>query len=998
MSNIIPMVSSSPPPMDEGGGFEWDDDDDDFGTFTSASDNSFAQSAETPSNEDTRSHDHFNSGPHKNDMGGFADFGSFSSKEMPDSVNKTVPNDHRPESISISQKTSEHKETNFVNAESNNNHTVNGPLVDSGVYSSNVSPIQYTEHSGSQNNLESTVNGSIAAKTESLHESSCNLDNSENTADETERSCAETNTDTGSSVPCKEGSSATQENVNVIVNSDSNGEHELQGDSVKCIPPKVIPDDDHMHISGSAVTEEEMREGEKDISANVVISNCDDSCSQDSDTKSFNDVNSHSVSNVVHQESGHGLGRNISQTDLTADSCNAGVRNEGEFEAENSSHFGDTNFANQVENNVEDTKSSVNRTECKCENDSGVIADGSNLVDQESNIQEDLKCSAVNSEEQKDSVKEESVSSIEISTPVKSVESETKSDKSENLNISNQFSQEEIKFVHGQDENDKNTENAAHSFDHDSENASVEDGINNNESAVEVTSNVASDIVAVLESENHDENRTYQKENDNMCILEDNSKPEDNVKQLDNVEEDMEPSEAHLKGDNMPVSDNCNESLDDNDGFSDFSESVNKRVKDGSNSESTENSNDGFGDFSTTPVHTEEEFNSSSDKKQDVNSSFNDGDDEDDFGDFNASFDVKPDSSISAVADDKDDFGDFNASFTEKEDDKELPSGDGFGDFSATFDSVPTASEQTSDWAAFSEPQTVIKDDIDDADDWAGFEDEESSAPPQFETVTSTSKMEEIEKASPDLGNMTKHEKLLYAVTRCFPAFVSDLEVCDLNLAELNDLQMDSYSRVWGEVKGQQTTEALSYQWTKSLWNTQLFTTLHIDTKNILIGHKKAPVPVFAAGLTLLEPTKGQALLKPDVLVDTSKSDPSLTSHSQESIPAAQFDWSSSGLTNPLEANNKTLNLDFLIQDQATKSNALESEFLSTNESPVHKPAIQPLENILANLKTSSTFKPTNQNEDISKEATKVLLSLPDLVFMKSKVLMFPVKMGGSEN
>ena len=48
-----------------------------------------------------------------------------------------------------------------------------------------------------------------------------------------------------------------------------------------------------------------------------------------------------------------------------------------------------------------------------------------------------------------------------------------------------------------------------------------------------------------------------------------------------------------------------------------------------------------------------------------------------------------------------------------------------------------------------------------------------------------------------------------------------------------------------------------------------------------LIGHKKAPVPVYAAGLTLLEPTKGQASLKPDVLVDTSNS--SLNSNSQVS-------------------------------------------------------------------------------------------------------------------
>lgn len=74
---------------------------------------------------------------------------------------------------------------------------------------------------------------------------------------------------------------------------------------------------------------------------------------------------------------------------------------------------------------------------------------------------------------------------------------------------------------------------------------------------------------------------------------------------------------------------------------------------------------------------------------------------------------------------------------------------------------------------------------------------------------------------------------------------------------------------------------------------------------------------------------------------------------------------------------------------------ALESEFIGTNDSPVHKPTIQPLENILANLKPTSTFKLTNQNEDYSKEASKVVQSLPDLSFMTSKVLMFPVKIDG---
>ena len=73
---------------------------------------------------------------------------------------------------------------------------------------------------------------------------------------------------------------------------------------------------------------------------------------------------------------------------------------------------------------------------------------------------------------------------------------------------------------------------------------------------------------------------------------------------------------------------------------------------------------------------------------------------------------------------------------------------------------------------------------------------------------------------------------------------------------------------------------------------------------------------------------------------------------------------------------------------------ALESEFLVPDDASSHKPAtIQPLENILANLKSSSTFKPTNQKEDLGQEASRIIQSLPNLSFMKTKVLMFPLKL-----
>lgn len=53
-----------------------------------------------------------------------------------------------------------------------------------------------------------------------------------------------------------------------------------------------------------------------------------------------------------------------------------------------------------------------------------------------------------------------------------------------------------------------------------------------------------------------------------------------------------------------------------------------------------------------------------------------------------------------------------------------------------------------------------------------------------------------------------------------------------------------------------------------------------------------------------------------------------------------------------------------------------------------HKPAMQPLQNILANLKATKKTR----LEDLSNEAGRVISHLPNLSFMKSKVLMFPLK------
>ena len=55
------------------------------------------------------------------------------------------------------------------------------------------------------------------------------------------------------------------------------------------------------------------------------------------------------------------------------------------------------------------------------------------------------------------------------------------------------------------------------------------------------------------------------------------------------------------------------------------------------------------------------------------------------------------------------------------------------------------------------------------------------------------------------------------------------------------------------------------------------------------------------------------------------------------------------------------------------------------------KPNLQPLENILANMKVT-TVKKSRSSDKLGAEAAKIIKSLPDLSFMQAKVLMFPIR------
>uniref|UniRef100_A0A3Q3XF34 Aftiphilin clathrin-binding box domain-containing protein n=1 Tax=Mola mola TaxID=94237 RepID=A0A3Q3XF34_MOLML len=142
---------------------------------------------------------------------------------------------------------------------------------------------------------------------------------------------------------------------------------------------------------------------------------------------------------------------------------------------------------------------------------------------------------------------------------------------------------------------------------------------------------------------------------------------------------------------------------------------------------------------------------------------------------------------------------------------------------------------------------------------------------------------------------------------------------------------------------------------------------------------------MYAASLGMLEPTKEP--VKPvsaaEMIASIGQVPPVAPEKSscpsdsaQEALPPVQFDWSSSGLTNPLDGVDPELyELTTAKLDPGISGSRVADAFarlMSTME------------------KTSTSTRKPRKEENLSEEAAKVIAGLPDLSFMQAKVLMFP--------
>ncbi|XP_029449493.1 aftiphilin isoform X2 [Rhinatrema bivittatum] len=263
----------------------------------------------------------------------------------------------------------------------------------------------------------------------------------------------------------------------------------------------------------------------------------------------------------------------------------------------------------------------------------------------------------------------------------------------------------------------------------------------------------------------------------------------------------------------------------------------------------------------------------------------------------------------------------------------------------------------------------------------------------------------------------------------CFPSIpVNDVEEKLTSLRHLLETEVKEAKlgeamantgellHVWTELQDIHDTHGLRYQWGGSHSNKKLLCSLGIDTRNILFtGNKKQPVivPMYAAGLGMLEPTKEplkpvSAAEKIASIGQTPPVSPEMSACTadqfQDSLPPVQFDWSSSGLTNPLDASGGStlLNLDFFgpVDDSSSLSTTTipgvdpelyeltTSKLETSNTSSKVTDAFARLMSTVE--KTSTSTRKPRKDEHLSEEAAMVIASLPDLSFMHAKVLMFP--------
>ncbi|EUB60128.1 hypothetical protein EGR_04981 [Echinococcus granulosus] len=324
--------------------------------------------------------------------------------------------------------------------------------------------------------------------------------------------------------------------------------------------------------------------------------------------------------------------------------------------------------------------------------------------------------------------------------------------------------------------------------------------------------------------------------------------------------------------------------------------------------------------------------------------------------------------------------------------------------------------------------------DDDDFDDFAAFQ----SAEPEKSPVTES---DPSQKVSEEFADFSDFQKPVYSTENIIPAFslVKNLLVhtqtaleaafsidkrAGLNTfvpsellspnavsefrAHLEDLWARASTKAVKNLLSSVSAHPESFA-SLHVWNASNTYSMFLGTIGVDLQSTRLALPNHGR-LKLLEPTPienhtvAPANLSPThsspSANDAAATDPALK------IPVPEFDWSASGLTNPLSPENiiqsaseADLELFEEMPSKATpKPSApisdLEAEFLHSIAPPPQSPPIQSLSVTLRSLDVhadKSEIAATTKETKVLERVSKVLALLPDFSYLRKPILAFPV-------
>ncbi|XP_021379990.1 aftiphilin-like isoform X4 [Mizuhopecten yessoensis] len=1040
MTNFIPMVSSSPPPLEDGGGGgfnEWDDEDDDFGTFATATNgNDFQAFSDQSSADQWNNIPDMPSVPPNCEFGKFADFSNFESDSKIDCMQN---GDMTPEAVDNDTLSNDSKEgDNEDKGDSSNKSggmklslkTVNDFVNNDNVQESPVMPCDDSDqqkkmHKSQSDNLDSISSvisagdsGLCSTDISPVPQSDDNVGPEDNSQESDPDDFGDFHSD--SSVG-KEALRGSTENMEVI---------EECGGNVSMVNSE---NNDSSANSNNQVANGMGPESVEDREIRTSQLNGDSNC----DSVSEQEVHER-VSPLSHCENTNQYNSRTSPIDKDDHSKKEESLCPEETDEERWAEGPDTEdrlgIGQSPDAGKENQKAVVDIEERCLVVDPDTVEDTKNVQDQ-SNTDNRHHCGNVVSDETKEEchneIDSEKSELVRTCSAIKAVAERDVNHESTMITLKHSDAPvcdeaEDDKTFHEVDDNETDCGGTEQLQDMKDSgfvfadlSSSEEENCEKKEQEPEAKLDENCDISKQTVDNNEDFNVI---DNEEWC--EDSVSP--GSKEVQATENDI------IKPQPCPGSD------DEFDDFADFSSAPSFSVQEGCEVKS--------GDVSVNE-RSPSTINEQKSAVQDIN--YEDEEEFDDFADFHSSKPVELDIQLSKplpqevtggneksesldgdsgncnkddVDDDSDSFANFGTSFTSKSSENNSGTSavvtDETKSGSDSFAAFPSASaadgdhDDEDDWATFQAPPTLdqVGAGSNDDEDFGEFEDFDNAGKPKGSSTSSAGDFATFKQPEPVAVKPVEKRTSREVINCCFPECDgTDLDDSATNKMPLllddcfnGDVAVEDKTTtgplIWLKLKSPNSTIEISKLWSDSHSNGKLFTTLRIDTRNILLGHRKPSVPVYAANLTLLEPTKGPTppseTADTNKLVDMTKVDDKPAS---QDLPPVQFDWTNSGLTNPLEGSEHDIAAEIVVKEAEAVAKmgdewdwVFDSELMHGQRDP--KAAMQPLENILANLKSSSTIRPARPAENLTPEATKVITSLPSLSFMQARSLMFPFK------